>query len=291
MKMRIPTDEEYNKLADATDGDDAKIHWKDMLSHVNDANNQYGIPAFYSVRRGFSSARYWVNDSASYRGVHLGFRPAFDNLATDFLSSDIKVGDPIVIGTLYMGGKPVKVPQNPTRDGNIEDYILGAKLEMGPALDDVAYQVTGIYIGDGVVVADRALLKMISYKDLEMNIANSKRHARPVSMELFRQLLFDLAMDMGGGSADYDGPNLEFINRLLDLVDAPVLPDASISTEAGDIQAVPTGDNGIAVNRRVNLSTSLEKDVYDTDTLLNIRYLGHGQVEVKTANGSTILLD
>ena len=53
-----------------------------------------------------------------------------------------------------MGDKPVKVPQNPVYNGDIADYIPGAKLELRETLGDSAYQVTAIKVGK-VLIADR----------------------------------------------------------------------------------------------------------------------------------------
>ena len=64
-----------------------------------------------------------------------------------------------------MDGKPVKVPQNPTRNGDVLDYIPGAKLEFRKAMNDAAYQVRAIKVGD-VLIADRVLLRSISWVDL-----------------------------------------------------------------------------------------------------------------------------
>lgn len=166
ISMRIPTDQEYNLLMDVTHEDNALSHWKRMCSWVNDTDNKYNLPAAYRASRGYYSARSWNYFSASFRSVSLGFRPAFV-LNTDTLDSEPKPGEMVVIGTLYMGGEPIRVPENPTWDGDIADYIPGAKLEMRPALDDPAYQVTAIKVADGVLVANRNLLKCISYEDLE----------------------------------------------------------------------------------------------------------------------------
>lgn len=65
-----------------------------------------------------------------------------------------------------MDGQPVRIPQNPTWDGDIADYAPGAKLEFRPALDDPAYQIQTIRVGS-VLIADRVLLKNISWWDLE----------------------------------------------------------------------------------------------------------------------------
>lgn len=164
--MRIPTDQEWDLLMDITHEDDTLSHWKDMFSWVNDKDNKHGLPASYRAVRGCHSARYWNSYHASTQYVVVGFRPAFD-LSSGALPSDIQDGKPVVIGTLYMDGVPVRVPQDPTYVGDIADFVPGAKLVMGPALDDPAYQVTAIKVADGVFVADRALLKNISYEDIE----------------------------------------------------------------------------------------------------------------------------
>ena len=166
ITMRIPTDQEWDLLMDVTHEDDSLSHWNKMFSWVNDKENKYDLPASCRAVRGYSSARLWYNYFASNLYVGVGFRPAVD-LEPGALSSDIRDGESVVIGTLYMDGKPVRVPQRPIWDGDITDYIPGAKLEMRPALDDPAYQVTAIMVDVGVAVADRNLLKCISYVDIE----------------------------------------------------------------------------------------------------------------------------
>lgn len=167
-KIRILNDTEWDRLVELTGGDNEKMHWKGIFSHVDDTENKYSMPAVSRAHRGCGSARCWYDGSASYRNVTLGFRPAID-LDTGALPSDIEEGNAVIIGTLYMNGSPVHVPQNPTWDGDIEDYIPGAKLEMREPLDDPAYQVTGILDGDKVYV-DRNLLKNISYEDVEQAV-------------------------------------------------------------------------------------------------------------------------
>lgn len=168
MDMRIMLDREWDWLIDLTNGDDAKIHWAEMFSWVNDPENKRRLPMECRSYRGYNSARCWIYNSASTRSVNLGFRPVCIP-ASDTLISETKEGESIVIGTLYMGGKPVKVPQVPTRDGDITNYTPGFSLEMREPLEDPAYQVTGIRVGD-VFVADRNLLKCISYEDIESAI-------------------------------------------------------------------------------------------------------------------------
>lgn len=171
MKMRTPTNKEYDKLVALTDGANEKMHWERMYSWVNDTEDEFELPEGGRAVRGYPSARDWGGNNASYRDVFVGFRPAIEALPTDALPSE---GEPCVIGTLYMDGEPVKVPQNPTWDGDIADYVPGTKLEMRASLDDPDYQVKGFHLGNGVFVADRVLLKYISYLDIEERTINSE---------------------------------------------------------------------------------------------------------------------
>lgn len=172
MKMRIILDSEWDRLVELTGGDNAKIHWRDMASWVNDPENERKCPTTHRAHRGNHSACHWSDYYAIGRNPNVGFRPAADGLILDALLSEIKEGEISVIGTLYMNGKPVKVPQNPTWDGDVTDYIPGTSLEMQEAVDDPAYQVTGIRVGE-VFVADRCLLKNISYEDIKQTLRQS----------------------------------------------------------------------------------------------------------------------
>ena len=158
-KMRLPTCEEYDLLATTTKEDNDTMHWSHMYSWCQDE-----YPGSMSTRavRGWVSARCWGSNGATNRNVDVGFRPTFEVLHPDPLTPD---GTIITVGTLYMDGKPVRVPQNPTRDGDIPNYIPGASLEMREALDDPDYQVQAIKAGD-VLIVDRILLKNISWEDL-----------------------------------------------------------------------------------------------------------------------------
>ena len=158
-KTRLPTCAEWDALVQATGGNNTIIHWDRMYSWCRDADPDWASPR---AVRGYYSARSWLNNSATYRYVHVGFRPTFEVLHPDPLTPD---GTIITVGTLYMDGKPVRVPKNPTWDGDIPDYAPGTKLELRETLDDHAYQVQAIRVGD-VLIADRILLKNISWEDL-----------------------------------------------------------------------------------------------------------------------------
>lgn len=158
--MRLPTCAELNYLADVVDEGNDAMHWKDMFFWCQDMG--YGFGPAFRVVQGYLSARYWHHYSASRRLVHVGFRPVLDTLAADILGPD---GSIITVGTLYMDGQPVKVPTIPDLNGDIPDYIPGAKLELRAPIQDAAYQVKAIKAGN-VLIADRVLLKNISWEDL-----------------------------------------------------------------------------------------------------------------------------
>ena len=164
MKMRIPTTQEWDRLMDAVQEDNDRAHWEKMFSWVHDPNFEETSPSL-RVYRGYISARNISWNWPSVRYPDTGFRPAFDTLETDAVASGLQIGDSVVIGTLYMGDKPVKVPQNPVYNGDIADYIPGAKLELRETLGDSAYQVTAIKVGK-VLIADRCLLRHISWDDI-----------------------------------------------------------------------------------------------------------------------------
>ena len=161
--MRLPTCEEWDRLVDITNGADSRMHWNDMFSWCQD-----GSPDWASIRavRGYSSARHWRNYHAANRYVYVGFRPAVEILNPDILGPD---GTIVMVGTLYMDDEPVKVPQNPVWNGDIPDYIPGAKLELGAPIQDAAYQVQAIKVGN-VLIADRVLIKNVSWDDLHKQV-------------------------------------------------------------------------------------------------------------------------
>lgn len=163
--MRIPTVKEYDRLTELTGGDNAKMHWKDIFSWTDDTEDEFCLPTWARAARGCYSARRWNYYGVAHRGVAVGFRPALDILGTDDLAADLEEGTAIVIGTLYMDGQPIRVPQNPTSSGDIARYKPGAALELGAPMANAAYQVTGIRVGNALI-ADRVLLCSISFDDI-----------------------------------------------------------------------------------------------------------------------------
>ncbi len=160
--MRIPTDKEWDRLVEVTGGDDSVMHWSGMTSWVNKVDlRNLALRAY----RGYFSARLRLNSTTSIRFPYLGFRPAIDITA----DTRFKDGATVIMGTLFMDGQPVRVPQHPFSDGDVQKYIPGTALEMHPALDDPDYQVVGIRVGNAII-ADRNLLCMISYEDIEAGV-------------------------------------------------------------------------------------------------------------------------
>lgn len=168
--LRIPTDEEWDRLIDLTNGNNSRMHWWKMQSWVDGNNARYRIERGFRATRGGSTRRAdrWSFYTADYRNNYTGFRPViqYKTLGTLF-----REGETITVGTLYMDNKPVRIPKNPIRDGDVVNYIPGATLELREMLQDADYQVSAIYLGNGVFVADRNLLTMISYDDIEHGLS------------------------------------------------------------------------------------------------------------------------
>lgn len=161
--LRVPTYAEYIRLAEVTHGRDTKMHWRGIQSWVSDARQTAHSGKCRGVCGGLNHARRRVfNHLETFRHRCTGFRPICD-LAPETMSSE---GSLMVMGTLYMAGEPVKVPKNPTFDGDITAYIPGAKLEMREPLPIPDYQVMGYRTGN-MVVADRCILNRISYVDIK----------------------------------------------------------------------------------------------------------------------------
>ena len=157
--MRLPTRPELSTMAHVVNGMDSIMHWEFIFSWCKES-----VLGWEDLRmtHGWMSACYWSNSPKSSRIDSLGFRPTFEALDTDTMEVD---GAFFVVGTLYMNGQPVRIPQTPTWDGDITNYEPDAKLELRKALDSPDYQVRAIKAGE-VLIADRVLLKNISWEDL-----------------------------------------------------------------------------------------------------------------------------
>ncbi len=76
---------EWDAALDATSEDDKLWHWEDAFFWGQESIEEY--PLLRAVR-GWVSARFWYNYSASTRSVYVGFRPALEPLKPDTLNSD-----------------------------------------------------------------------------------------------------------------------------------------------------------------------------------------------------------
>lgn len=160
--MRLPTCIEWNHLANVVSENSDAMHWQDMYSWCQ--NTDSVELASRRAVRGYHSAchRFRNYYTVTHRDEVVGFRPTIEIQNPDILGPD---GTIVMVGTLYMDGQPVKVPQNPVWNGDIPDYIPGAKLELRAPIQNAAYQVKAIKVGN-VLIADRVLLKNISWDDL-----------------------------------------------------------------------------------------------------------------------------
>lgn len=172
IKFRTPTPKEWCRLMDVVDADDAKTHWSSVCSWAcSDAASRHRCECRHPVC-GVRTPYCYLFLSDMRVQDRLGFRPAFDSLPSGCCPSSLEDGESAAAVTLYMNGIPVKVPQDPTRGGDIEDYVPHSKLTFGPAINDPAYAVTVIKAGS-VFIADRVLLKNIAYPDIERSITDA----------------------------------------------------------------------------------------------------------------------
>lgn len=175
--MRFPTNFDYDRLCNVTGSHNGKMHWQNVLTIVEISDGKF-------TGRGYHAAKWqWqVPDgmNSPNREPYNCFRPAFDCVTPKELPDDLKLGDVIVVGTLYVGGEPVCVPQeynyctvckkNELRQ-NKRDAITN--FELRPVLDDPDYAIWGIYVGNNTFIADRPLVKGISPYQIK-NAMNTK---------------------------------------------------------------------------------------------------------------------
>jgi hypothetical protein len=160
IAARVPTHREWESLVDAIDGSNDLLHWKHMHFWCRGK-----VPFWKEGRwiRGWVDAQFSDCSDVTSRHADTGFRPVLTSPIAGVLPDGAMV---IAAATLYMDGNPVRVPKNPVCDGDIVDYVPGAKLEFGPALPDESYRISAI-ASQGVLVADRVLIRNISWQDLE----------------------------------------------------------------------------------------------------------------------------
>lgn len=157
-KVRMPLCLEWASLVTLTSGDDKLLHYKMMSSWCQEAD--LGWPGRRMVG-GNTSPCAMDSASSSARYADVGFRPVFEVDDIDGLPEGIS----LTVGTLFMNGQPVRAPATPMLHGDVVKYLPGATLEFREAIDDAAYQIRAIKVGDALI-ADRVLLSYISWEDI-----------------------------------------------------------------------------------------------------------------------------
>lgn len=160
FRMRLPAAGEYERLCGLTDSDDTLIHWSGLATWVMDP--QYAADDMKAVRGFTGPLDTAMLHKSNYIGV--GFRPAFHCLTPEELPEDLQTGDVIEIGSLYMNDKPVLILQD-FNDRRISRYWEGARLELRDAVDCPNFAIWGVYIGYNTFVADRPILRDISFEE------------------------------------------------------------------------------------------------------------------------------
>ena len=80
---------EWDSILDDLGEDDGLWHWSDGYFWGQETSRRF---ASSRAVRGWSSARYWNYDSATYRYVYVGFRPVLEPLPPEPLVSDTLIG-------------------------------------------------------------------------------------------------------------------------------------------------------------------------------------------------------
>ena len=158
FEARMPTLKEWRRLVEITGGDNAKIDWEKMCSWCEDADENY--PA----RR--AACGYKPHNKVCYKAESrfesIGFRPVFVPLDPDSAEN----GAVLPITTLYLNGRPTRVPTIPVYGGDIPKFQIGSRFEFGDMLDIPAFQIQAIKV-DGVYIADRNILCDISWDEVK----------------------------------------------------------------------------------------------------------------------------
>lgn len=172
FRIRIPTQKEWSILMDITGQRTLWTHWHYIYSWIQEIGVERKDRRLRACR-GYYAARHWTYADMALRTDEIGFRPVLVPLSPDTeipgagKFRNIPDGTTLKLGTLYMDDEPVHVPECSVFDGDVEDYIPGALLQMKNDGQSLDYQPSFLKVGD-VLIADRNLLKNISWVDLAM---------------------------------------------------------------------------------------------------------------------------
>lgn len=118
---------EWDRILDATNADNAFWHWENVYFWGADISF---YDTAYRAGRGYNSARYWNNYSASLRDVNLGFRPALEPLPSDNPTPNINL-EGIDFRLSNLPGSDDFCPiLQPIQDNIFKDIPVGGKVRM-----------------------------------------------------------------------------------------------------------------------------------------------------------------
>ena len=172
---------EWDKVLDATNENNALWHWKDMYFWGSDVPI---LRASTRAVRGWVSARYWDYNSATNRYVYVGFRPVLEPLASDNIAPNCQLDGVYFQLRSIPGGEgfcPVLQPTQKNIFGSIptghqvQMYTFmedGRPVHLDEAVKDVSkLMLTDRYFGDeylatwtisnGVAIASKTLIQQI----------------------------------------------------------------------------------------------------------------------------------
>ena len=172
---------EWDKVLDATNENNALWHWNDMYFWGSDIST-FGVST--RAVRGYLSARFWYYNYATYRDVYVGFRPVLEPLASDNIAPNCQLDEVYFQLRSMPGGEglcPVLQPTQKNIFGSIptghqvQMYTFvedGHPVHLDKAVKDVSklmltdryyadeYLVTWI-ISNGVAIASKTLIQQI----------------------------------------------------------------------------------------------------------------------------------
>ena len=172
---------EWDKVLDATNENNALWHWNDMYFWGSDIST-FGVST--RAVRGYLSARFWYYNYATYRDVYVGFRPVLEPLASDNIAPNCQLDEVYFQLRSMPGGEglcPVLQPTQKNIFGSIptghqvQMYTFmedGRPVHLDEAVKDVSkLMLTDRYFGDeylatwtisnGVAIASKTLIQQI----------------------------------------------------------------------------------------------------------------------------------
>lgn len=146
-----------------------RLHWSEMFTICSVKS---GAVKAHILRGGLSPKHHSSTLlSTSFFCKFTGYRPRISpaNSRAALLNNkplrDIPNGTTFTFASLYIDGKPVNIPEDPTPYGNILDFPPGKHISIGDSDQDPAKQITWIKVNDSLI-ADRCLFKNVSLRSL-----------------------------------------------------------------------------------------------------------------------------